>query len=220
MNLYQKINQVMKEVKSVKKDVTITMPNGRSYKGTSHDDVTYLLHEPVVNSGIVLAPSVIDSRLEISKKEKEYNGKIQISYEYISSVMVELVAINSENPDERLSVKMPAMAIDNGDKAHGKAISMATKYCYLKLFMLESFDEEEARPDASYQQKPRQDYQAKTNTIDKIKTELAKQTQGQTVEQKTKFMQEKLKVNSFKDLEKQTDAQLMANYVQLTMGLK
>ncbi len=86
--------------------------------------------------------------------------------------------------------------------------------------MLESFDEEEARPDAKYTQKPAQNYQAKTQTIEKIKTELGKQTQGLSVEEKTKFMQDRLKVQSFKDLEKQTDAQLMANYTQLTMGIK
>lgn len=219
MNLYQKINQVMKEVKSVTKDATIRMGGG-SYTAVSHDSVTALLHGPCAEVGIVLASSVIENKVEVLQKEREYNGKKQITNEYMASVLVEVTAINADDPTERLTIKMPAYAFDASDKSCGKSISMAVKYAYLKLFMLESLDEEEARPDASYQQKPRQDYQAKANTIDKIKTELASQTKGQTVEQKTKFMQEKLKVNSFKDLEKQTDAQLMANYAQLTMGLK
>lgn len=142
-NLYQRINAVMLEVKSVTKNLTINITDTRSYKGVSHDDVTSLLHDPITNAGIVIQTSVIDSRMDVSEKEREYQGKKTISKEYMASVTVELTAINMDKPEERLSLKIPAVAFDSGDKAFGKAISMATKYGLLKLFMLESLDREE-----------------------------------------------------------------------------
>lgn len=147
-NLYQRINAVMLEVKSVVKNLTISISDTRSYKGVSHDDVTSLLRTPIANNGLVIQTSVIDSKLETSEKEKDYKGTKTITREHMASVLVEITAINMDKPEERLSIKMPAVAFDNGDKAFGKAISMATKYGLLKLFMLESLDKEEEIPQA------------------------------------------------------------------------
>lgn len=154
LNLYQKISKIMQEVTTVEKGARIQMGGG-SYCAVSHDDVASLLHLPCANIGIVLASSVVESSLEILEKSKEYQGKVTVSKEYLAKVIVELTAINSDEPSERLTVRMPAIAFDPSDKCFGKAISMATKYCCLKLFMLESVDEEESRSDAHYShQKP------------------------------------------------------------------
>jgi len=144
-NLYQRINQVMLEVEGVEKGITIEFATGKTYSAVSHDDVTKLLHKPIANAGIVLQTSVVESKMDIGEKEKEYKGIKQVSKEYMASVTVEITAINMDKPEERLSVRMPAIAFDNSDKAFGKAISMATKTGLLKLFMLESFDDEEKR---------------------------------------------------------------------------
>jgi len=50
-NLYQRLNSVMKEVQTVFKNVKVS-GYGAGYKGVSHDDVTALLHKPLVEAGI------------------------------------------------------------------------------------------------------------------------------------------------------------------------
>lgn len=142
--LGQKINQVMLKVQTVEKTAKIAMGSG-SYKAVTHDEVTSLLHLPVAEAGIVLKASVIDSKIERLEFIDSY-GKAKV--QYMASVTVEVVAINSDDPTDTMKILMPAIAFDAGDKAFGKAISMATKYAYLKLFMLESVDEEEHRNDS------------------------------------------------------------------------
>lgn len=210
MNLYQKINAVMKKVQTVHKGAKISMGGG-SYSAVSHDDVTALLHLPCAEIGIVLVPNVITSEITSELKAPDKYGNIK--KEYQSSVIVELTAINSDEPNERLTIKMPAYALDMGDKACGKSISMATKYAYLKLFMLESIDEEEQRP--QYQPAPKIDYKGKQESIDKIKVELAKKTQGKSTEEKQKFLNDNLKVSSFKDVEKMNNDELISIFNKL-----
>lgn len=212
-NLYQKICDVMLEVSSVEKNATISM-GGNSYSAVTHDDVTRLLHGPCAKQGIVLAPSVVQSSSESVTKIDKYGNNKQ---EQVANVLVRVTAINADNPEERLFVEMPSIAFDSGDKAFGKAISMATKYAYLKLFMLESVDEEESRPDAAYSYQKKQTPSFKMDNlrvapdsqlVDEVKSFLAEKTKGNTAEQKTKFLAEKFKVAQFNDLLKLTELQL------------
>lgn len=205
-NLYQKICAVMLEVESVEKNATVSMGGG-SYTAVSHDDVTRLLHLPCAKQGIVLAPSVVQSSNEKAEKVDKYGN---IKQEQIANVLVRVTAINADNPEERLFVEMPAIAFDNGDKAFGKAISMATKYAYLKLFMLESVDEEEARPEASYSHKPKPSFRVNVETpvVEQVKVFLAEKTKGKSPEEKTAFLKEKFNVSQFADLMKLSESDL------------
>ena len=216
MNLYQKINQVMLEVTSVEKNATISM-GGNSYSAVTHDDVTKLLHTPVAKVGIVLVPSVVQSSNETVAKVDKYGNNKQ---EQVAHVLVRVTAINADKPEEQLFVEMPSIAFDSGDKAFGKAISMATKYAYLKLFMLDSFDEEESRPEANYSQKSLK-VQAKTENdlVEKIKIELGRLTNGKSTEEKMRFLFEKLNVVNFAQLNKMNSKELEAK-LTLLGGLK
>jgi hypothetical protein len=226
-NLYQKINEVMLEVTTVQKGVQISMGGG-GYSAVSHDDVTRLLHIPIARAGIVLASSVINSDLQILEKSKEWNGKITIIKEYMVSVTVELTAINSDDPSERLSVNMPSIAFDPSDKAFGKAISMATKYAYLKLFMLESVDKEEERDDHGYEykNKPQETKKIESKPIEKPKTlvqqskdegillneirqKLSELTTSKTPSEKMDFLKARCGVSSFGELINKPSADLV-----------
>lgn len=217
VNLYQRINAVMRDVITVEKGVTISMANGRGYNAVSHDDVTRLLHLPIANYGIVLSPSVVQSDLKIIEKKKEWQGKEQITNEYMASVIVELTATNSENPEEKLSIRMPAIAFDSGDKCFGKAISMATKYCYLKLFMLESVDEEESVNGASYEKrnvpaKPKQEASVRVEApkaerpknekdmLGDITRKLGEELKGKQKEEQIKIMKEKYGISGLGEI--------------------
>ena len=144
-NLFQKINEIQKQVKSVHKGSTVKINEKSSYTAVSHDDVTSLLHDPIANSGIVAMPRMETCELEIIENSKTYQGQTQISKSYLVKVWASVTFFNSDNMTEQFQTQCFAYAIDSGDKATGKAYSMAIKYCYLKTFMLESLDDEESR---------------------------------------------------------------------------
>lgn len=146
LNIYQKIIKVMNQVDYVVKGSTVSTGVGSAgYKAVSHDDVTGLLHKPCVEFGIVIVPSIVDSKVSEIIKEVIYNNKTEKKISYRADVWVDVTFINADNPDERIISKSFAYAMDSSDKATGKAYSMAVKYAYLKTFMLESGDNEETR---------------------------------------------------------------------------
>jgi hypothetical protein len=133
---------IMKEVQSVFKGATIQMGGNRSYSAVNHDDVARLLHKPLADAGIVTKVSVEKVEITSGTKTNKYGDQ---SAEYRADVWVEVTFINADNPEEREVCKSFAYAFDSGDKAVGKAESMAVKYVYLKNFVLESTDNEESR---------------------------------------------------------------------------
>ena len=152
--LAQRMVTVMAEVRSVFKGANIQMGGGRSYSAVSHDDVARLLHTPMATNGIYTKVSV--EKVEISSKEVA-NKFGDIKSEYRADVWVEVTFINSEKPEDREVCKGFAYAFDSGDKAVGKAQSMAVKYVLLKNFVLESTDEEESRDQEVMKTPPKKD---------------------------------------------------------------
>ena len=139
-NIYQKIVNIMERVQSVYKGAEVGYGKN-SYKAVSHDDVTRLLHNEFVAEKIIMVPSVVKSlSKEITMKGK--NGEYQA---FCSEVDVDVAIINAEAPDERIMLLSSGFSFDTQDKSIGKAISYAVKYALLKLFMLESSDDEEQR---------------------------------------------------------------------------
>jgi hypothetical protein len=140
-NLFQKMQEIYKQVESVDKGARIQAGYG-SYTAVLHDDVTRLLHKPMAELGIICVSDVYEHNLvqmEVVKK----GGELGVAYR--SEVSMKLILINADKPDERLEITSHSFAIDQGDKSYGKAVSMATKYALLKAFMLESRDNEESR---------------------------------------------------------------------------
>ena len=134
-NIYQRINEVMKAIEYVQKDATIT--GGGSYKAVTHDMVTAVVRPQLVKQGIVVRPEQLRSSM-IQERDKErkmhlYSGDYAVHF------------VNIDNPDDCLTVTVNAQANDSGDKAPGKALSYAVKYAFLKLFSLETGENEEAR---------------------------------------------------------------------------
>jgi hypothetical protein len=173
-NLYQRLNSLMADVTSVFKGTEVSMGGGRGYSAVSHDDVTKLIHMPLVNNGIFVELGVISSKLSPLETISEYQGRQQVKTSYLAEVTVRATFVNVDKPDERFSVDSYAYALDSSDKAVGKAMSMATKYIYLKNLLLESTDEEEQRtfekehkPTASQKASPAI-LTAASNNVDKL----------------------------------------------------
>jgi ERF superfamily len=135
-NIFQRISAVQKSIGYIQKDRSISAGGG-SYKAISHDTVTAMLRQHLIENGIVVSTSlageaVFDPPVD-GAKQRLFRAEFVISF------------INVDDPSDRLMVTLPAHAMDNSDKSCGKAISYATKYALLKTFLLETGEDEESR---------------------------------------------------------------------------
>ncbi len=140
LNIYQRVNNVMKAVKYVQKDSSVS-GGGANYKAVSHDQVVSVCRQALVDHGIMIYPNQISGEFLIKRdlsatpaiKMGLYSGKYEINF------------VNIDSGDDKITVTVEAHANDNGDKAPGKALSYATKSAMLKVFNLETGENDESR---------------------------------------------------------------------------
>lgn len=135
MNIFQRINAVRKEISYIQKDKAVSTGGG-SYRAVTHDAVTGMLRASLIDHGIIVVPSQtmgVFNPKEPDSKQRLYEANYRVSF------------INMDDPQDCVCVDVNAHALDNGDKAPGKAMSYATKYAMLKLFSIETGEDEESR---------------------------------------------------------------------------
>lgn len=140
MNIYQRLNEVRKHVSYIQKKKKV---EGQGYMAVTHDQVTGELREYFIECGIITVPNLIGQSKMIDTGTTTAKGIPFMRYE--ATYRVDFVNIDA--PEEKVSVEIESHAIDQGDKAPGKAISYAVKYAYLKLFNIETGEQEEERPE-------------------------------------------------------------------------
>ena len=163
MNIYQRINAVRKAITYIQKDKSVSAGPAGSYRAVTHDAVTGMVRQHLVEHGVIIAPTLIESMFhpkEEGAKQRLYSASYDVRF------------INMDAPDECVTIRIEAHALDNGDKAPGKAISYATKYAILKLFNIETGEDEESR----YQREefdvtPHLDKIAAADSLDSLKSE-------------------------------------------------
>lgn len=124
LNIYQRMNLVMKDVERINKD---GINAHQKYKFVSHDKVMGVLHKPLADHGIMVTPTV---------KEVRQDGNR-------TTVFMEIKFVNIDNSDDYIMVHYPGYGIDTQDKGIGKAVSYAFKCCLLKIFCLEAGEDVE-----------------------------------------------------------------------------
>lgn len=139
MNIFQRLNEVRKKVPYLKKDKDV---QGR-YKVVTHDEVTGYVRDALIENGVMVVPKLV-SAFFVNTGTTTAKGIPFMRYE--ASYQIDFV--NCETPEDRVSVQIESHAIDDADKAPGKAISYATKYAMLKLFLIETGEDEEGRHEA------------------------------------------------------------------------
>lgn len=139
MNLFQRINEVRKQVEYVQKNKEVDTGKGK-YKAVTHDEVTGTIRKSLVDFGIVCVPSLVASTVALLPPDKDGNPSKMIRYE----ATYDFTFTNVDTPTDHINVRMEAHALDNQDKAPGKAISYAKKYAVLKLFEIETGENEES----------------------------------------------------------------------------
>ncbi len=140
LNIHQRINEVRKVVQYAQKDKTV-----QTYKAVSHDAVVALLHDAVVQHGILIYPEQVVGKLhDVTFSTTESGAQKRDSMRmYEGGYLIRF--INIDNPQDFINVPIEAHAQDNGDKAPGKAVTYATKAAMLKIFFLETGENEESR---------------------------------------------------------------------------
>lgn len=134
LNIYQRINAIMQEVEYVKKDANV-----QGYKAVTHDQVTSVLRKSIVSNGVVIRLEQKSGDI-IEKRDVDKGIKM-----HLYTGLYDVHFVNIDDPQDFLTVSIEAHAQDNGDKAPGKAASYATKYAMLKLFTLETGENDESR---------------------------------------------------------------------------
>ena len=129
LNIYQRINKVMKKGLYLKKGSAGQGP------GVQYDELIALLAPHLAEFGIVVT----------SEKAGDSSERRTITDKYVYVSSFNITYINIDKPDDRFSTLIESQAMDSGDKAPGKAITYATKTSLLKVFGIESGDKEESR---------------------------------------------------------------------------
>lgn len=163
MNIYQRINEVRKAITYIQKDKSVSAGPAGSYRAVTHDAVTGMIRQHLVEHGVIIAPTLIESVFhpkEEGAKQRLYSASYDVRF------------INMDAPDECVTIRIEAHALDNGDKAPGKAISYATKYAILKLFNIETGEDEESRYQREeFDATPHLDKIAAADSLDSLKSE-------------------------------------------------
>jgi hypothetical protein len=162
MNLFQRINEVRKSIDYIQKDKSVSAGAGGSYKAVTHDQVTAMVRDHMVKHGIVSYPVLVES----TSNPKEVNAQMEVAKQFRYDATYDFHFVNTDDPQDKLTIRIQAHAMDNGDKAPGKALSYAKKYAILKLFDIETGEDEESR----YQEKEQFNIEFHSELIRNAKT--------------------------------------------------
>ena len=141
LNLLQRINEVRRSIDYVKKDRNVSTGQSGSYKAVSHDMVTAMVRDHMVKHGVVSWPVLVASTANPFEVDSNMVRAKQFRYE----ATYDFHFANADDPKDELVIRIEAHAMDNADKAPGKALSYAKKYAVLKLFEIESGEDDESR---------------------------------------------------------------------------
>ena len=128
-NIFQRIQAVIKEELYVKR--------GSAGQGTGvlYDEVVSILTPKLMTHGIVF----------YAEKVGEGRARANAKGNYIYECDFNIHYVNVDNPEDRFVTFVESHAMDAGDKAPGKAITYATKISLLKVFQIETGENDESR---------------------------------------------------------------------------
>lgn len=133
LNLWQKINAVMKDVEYLSKDDKVSTGGTGSYKAISEEKVTTVVGGALRKHGLVIIPIEQEHfRNDEVGKDKYGNEKTN----RLSTVNVKYKIINIDKPEEFEIIASSGTGVDTQDKGVGKAMTYAFKYALLRTFAI------------------------------------------------------------------------------------
>lgn len=151
-NIYQRMLAVQRAVSYIQKE---DRKVNNQYRFVSHDAVAKKTRQPLIDNGVYFQPVVTQC---------ERDGNMTI-------VTMESHFVNSDAPDDRITIRTVGYGIDPQDKGAGKAMSYAVKYALLKGLNLETgedpdqddYDREEPQPKATRKATPKDNNEPDVN---------------------------------------------------------
>lgn len=166
MNIYEKINNVMKNIEYLTKDDQVAFGNTK-YKAISEEKVTTAVREQLVKQGIVIIPVEQQSEnKELIRTEKSVN--------MLTSVHVKYRIQNIEDINDYIEVESNGTGVDTQDKGVGKAMTYAYKYMLLRIFAIPTGEDPDKVSSAETDDKIKQEVESQ-KTIDKKMVESLNQ---------------------------------------------
>lgn len=134
MKIYRKINNIMKKVAFVTKDGKIGFGNN-VFNVVTYDRILSVIRQHLIDEEVIIVPNQIDRGVYAEGTTKSGG----IKYRYDAVYDIRFIAI--EDGSEIVS-RHEVSAEGSDDKQPSKAVTIATKNAILKVFSLESGDEE------------------------------------------------------------------------------
>lgn len=120
---------IMQSVEAIKKEKTNKQGEGFKYRGI--DDVMNSLHKAFADYGVIIMPEVIE-RTEVERRSTKGNAL----YYATQRIRFNFIATDGSS----VSSTVIGTAMDSGDKADNKAMSVALKYALLQAFLIPTAD--------------------------------------------------------------------------------
>lgn len=137
-SLAERILWVTERIGYLKKDTKVS--GGGDYAAVTHDAVTAHIRHKLVRAGILVWPTCI-SVTDVDTGHATQSGRNIIQHRAEFLVQFE----NAFDKEDTRAMCVYAYADDWGDKAPGKASSYALKYALLKMFKIETGEDDESR---------------------------------------------------------------------------
>jgi hypothetical protein len=135
MEIYSKLSKIMSEVDPITKGKTNTQ---QGYKFRGIDDLYNALHALFSKHQVFITSEVLDS----TREERQTKSGGTLLY---SIVRVKFTLFTTDGSS--VSSIIEGEAMDNGDKATNKALSVALKYCLMQMFLIPTEDLKSLDPD-------------------------------------------------------------------------
>lgn len=182
-----------------------------------------------------LTKSLVKFQAEIKPIAKDMkNSYFNSKYATLSAVLEDVLPVLTKNdlaitqtfkhfPDSGVNFLVTKLLHSSGESIEsefpmqlmpdiqkmGSQITYIKRYSLMAILGVSASDEDDDGNAVVKYEHKNIDYKKKDTQIAQIKTELAKKTTGLTTEQKQKFLSDNLKVQSFKDVEKMSNDELV-----------
>lgn len=164
LNLFQRINKVREEVAYIQKDKSVSTGAG-SYKAVTHDMVTAQTRASLVKHGVISWPNLVCSRMN---EPYQTPGDQKPNKQWRYDATYDFTFANVDDMSQSIVIRIEAHAMDNADKAPGKALSYAKKYALLKLLDIETGEDEESRVPEDFDSSQYTQAMREATTIEKL----------------------------------------------------
>jgi hypothetical protein len=142
--LYAAIVNVMREVKSIEKNLTVGEGKA-SYKGVADKDVKHYIGEAMSRNGLSILPIEITPKVSIERWTEDTNYGPKTKQSVFTEVQTKYLLIHESG--ESIEIVGYGHGVDSQDKSAGKATTYALKYALLYAFMVPtgSIDDTDAK---------------------------------------------------------------------------